>query len=150
MGFFSRLGSKLSHLYDAGARLGHKVVGGVSRIGHKVSNVGHQVLNTLSESPLGAMPILASAINVGQKVLGGVDKITALADKGLAVGSEVGKVVSAGRSALEKKAPAVAPPTAGIQAHSSTPSSLKTAPKQDTGIGGIGELTGRRVRRMRG
>tara|TARA_R100001086_G_scaffold35503_1_gene16082 strand:- start:1113 stop:1553 length:441 start_codon:yes stop_codon:yes gene_type:complete len=146
MGFFSRLGSKLSHIYDAGARLGHKVVGGVSRIGHKVSDVGHKVLNTISDSPLGAVPILSSAVNIGQKVLGGVDRLTALADKGLAVGSEVGKVVSAGRSVLEKK-PAVAPPTAGIQAHSSTPSSLKTAPKQDTGIG---ELTGRRQRSMRG
>ena len=119
MGFFSRLGSKLSHIYDAGARLGHKLVGGVSRIGHKVSDVGHQVLNTISDSPLGAVPILSSAVNIGQKVLGGVDKLTALADKGLAIGSEVGKVVSAGSSALEKKAPAVDPPTAGIQAHSS-------------------------------
>ncbi len=117
MGFFSRIGNKLSHAYDVGSRLGMKALGTASRIGHKVSEVGHQVLSAVDKSPLGMVPFVATGVNIGKKILSAVDKGTALADKGLHIGSEVDKVVKAGRSALERKPTASV--DAGLQAHSS-------------------------------
>ena len=46
MGFFSRLGNKISSAYNKGSRLGHKALGTASRIGHKISAVGHTVVDT--------------------------------------------------------------------------------------------------------
>lgn len=117
MGFFSRLGNKLSHAYDSVSRVGMKALSGASRIGHKVSEVGHSVVDTLKASPLSMVPGLSTAINVGDKVLGLVDKGTAMADRGLKVAKDVDSVVSGVRSRLEKKPTASV--DAGLQKHSS-------------------------------
>ena len=130
MGFFSRIGNKLSHLYDGASRLGNKVLGTASRIGHKVSDVGHSVVNAVKTSPLMGIPMIAGATSIADRVLAGVDKGTALADKAIGIKSEIDKAVSKGRSALEKKP--TAPVDAGIQKHSTGPAgpSLRETPKQ--------------------
>ena len=115
MGFFSRIGNKIGQMYNSGSRLGMKTLGSASRIGHKVSEVGHTVLNAVKNSPIGL--VAATPIALAEKVLGGVDKGTAFVDKAIGYGNEVNKVVKAGRSALERKS--TAPVDAGLQAHPS-------------------------------
>jgi len=115
MGFFSRLGSKVSSLYDKGSRLGHKVLGGASRLGHKVSNVGHMVVNTVKNSPLSLIPGVGTATGIADRVLGVVDKGTALADRSLKALNKADNV----KSKLEKGA------TAGLQSMDRATSSLQ-------------------------
>ena len=117
MGFFSRLGNKLSKAYDVGSRLGMKALGTASRVGHKIGEVGHSVVGAIKESPFGAHPYLMAATNVADRVLGAVDKGTALADKFLEGAKQVDSVVGKVRSKLEK--PVSAPVDAGLQKHSS-------------------------------
>ena len=117
MGFFQRLGNKLSHAYDVGSRIGMKALSVGSRIGHKVSDVGHGFVNAIKESPLGLHPYVAGFTGVADKVLGAVDKGVKFADKSLAVAKDVDKAVMSARSKLEK--PSVAPVDAGLQKHSS-------------------------------
>ena len=113
MGFFSRLGNKVSHAYDVGSRIGMKALGTASRIGHKVSSVGHEVLSAVKASPLGV--IAATPLAMADRVLGAVDKGTAMADKALGVGREIDKVVKQTRSRLEKPNIATAGASAGLQ-----------------------------------
>ena len=117
MGFFSRLGNKLSKAYDVGSRIGMKALGSASRIGHKIGEVGHSVVGAIKESPFGAHPYIMAATNVADRVLGAVDKGTALADKVLEGAKQVDKAVMGVRSKLEK--PATAPVDAGLQKHTS-------------------------------
>lgn len=116
MGFFSRLGNKISHAYDKASRFGMKALGTASRIGHKVSDVGHGIVSAVEKSPLSMIPFVAGATGIANKVLQGVDKGTALADKTLGVMGQVDDVVRSARSSLEK--PATAPVDAGLQKHS--------------------------------
>ena len=131
MGWWSRLGNKISHAVSSGARIGMKALGTASRIGHKVSDVGHSIVDTLKASPLSMVPVLSTAINVGDKVLGLVDKGTKYSDTALEFGHQVQGATSKGKSHLEKKAPPVAHPSAGIQAHTSTPSNLRSGIKEE-------------------
>tara|TARA_Y100001937_G_scaffold36481_1_gene52274 strand:- start:3520 stop:3954 length:435 start_codon:yes stop_codon:yes gene_type:complete len=128
MGFFSRLGNKINSLYDRGHRLGMKALGTASRIGHKVSEIGHAGINALKDSPFGV--VAATPIALAEKVLGVVDKGTALADKGMKIGKAVDDVVKNTKSALERKPP---PPSvdAGLQTHPKGTSggSLREEPK---------------------
>jgi hypothetical protein len=114
MGFFSRLGNKISHAYDVGSRIGMKALGTASRIGHKVSEVGHSVLSAVDNSPLNMVPFVATGVNIGKKILSAVDKGTALADKGLGIATDIDKVVKSARSSLEKPTAKI---DAGIQSH---------------------------------
>lgn len=116
MGFFQRLGNKLSHAYDVGSRIGMKALSVGSRIGHKVSEVGHGFVNAIKESPLGLHPYVAGFTGVADKVLGAVDKGVSFADKSLKVAKDVDKAVMGARSKLERP---VAPVDAGLQKHSS-------------------------------
>tara|TARA_R110000824_G_scaffold135351_2_gene298635 strand:- start:60 stop:479 length:420 start_codon:yes stop_codon:yes gene_type:complete len=113
MGFWSRIGNKVSHAYDVGSRLGMKALGTASRIGHKVSSVGHDVVNTIKASPLGV--IAATPLALADRVLGAVDKGTSLADRALGVGRDIDKVVKQTRSHLEKPNIATAGVSAGLQ-----------------------------------
>ena len=119
MGFFQRLGNKLSHAYDVGSRIGMKALGSASRVGHKIGEVGHSVVGAIKESPFGAHPYIMAATNVADRVLGAVDKGTALADKVLEGAKQVDKVVQDTRSKLEKPKVEVAPVDAGLQKHTS-------------------------------
>tara|TARA_R100000951_G_scaffold95395_2_gene84409 strand:- start:932 stop:1285 length:354 start_codon:yes stop_codon:yes gene_type:complete len=115
MGFFSRLGNKVSSLYNKGSRIGHKVLGTASRLGHKVSSVGHMVVDAVKGSPLSLVPGVATATGVADRVLGAVDKGTALADRGMKALSKADKV----KSQLERGA------TAGLQSMDRATSSLQ-------------------------
>lgn len=115
MGFFSRLGNKVSSLYDRGSRIGHKVLGSASRIGHKVSSVGHMAVDAVKGSPLSLIPGVATATGVADRVLSAVDKGTALADRANKALSKADKV----KSNLEKGA------TAGLQSMDRATSSLQ-------------------------
>jgi len=115
MGFFSRLGNKVSSLYNKGSRIGHKVLGTASRIGHKVSSVGHMAVDAVKGSPLSLIPGVATATGVADRVLGVVDKGTALADRANKALSKADKV----KSQLEKGA------TAGLQNLDRATSSLQ-------------------------
>jgi len=127
MGFFSRLGNKISSLYDKGHRIGMKALGTASRIGHKISEVGHAGINALKNSPFGV--VAATPIAIAERVLGAVDKGTEWADKGVKIGKAVDDVVKNTKSALERKAP-TASVDAGLQTHpkGSAGGSLREAP----------------------
>ena len=118
MGFFSRLGNKISSAYNKGSRLGHKALGTASRIGHKISTVGHTIVDTINKSPLTLLPGVATATAIGSKVLGVIDKGTALADRANSALSKADKV----KSSLEKGA------TAGLQNADRVTSSLQKRP----------------------
>ena len=115
MGFFSRLGNKVSSIYNKGSRIGHKVLGGASRLGHKVSSVGHMINDTIKNSPLGLVPGVGTATGIADRVLGMVDKGTALAERADSALSKADKV----KSQLEKGA------TSGLQNLDRATSSLQ-------------------------
>ena len=52
MGFFSRLGNKVSSGLHSAARLGKKVLGSVSSVGNRIADSTERVLNTVNRVPI--------------------------------------------------------------------------------------------------
>jgi hypothetical protein len=101
MGFFSRLGKKMSDAYETGHRIGSKVLGEASRIGHKISDVGGAVVETIEGIPV-VSTALATPLSVAKKGLAGIGKVADFADKGSRMLSDVDKVVRSGKDAMNK------------------------------------------------
>jgi hypothetical protein len=110
MGFFSRLGKRLSGGLHAGARLGKKILGQVHRVGKQISETGEKVLNTVDRIPvIGQMVspisgVIRSGIGLVKDVSAGAKAGIDLIDKGesmLTAGEEAFK------SKLEKGSGAV-------------------------------------------
>ena len=86
-GVVGRLGSKVLQGASAGLRLGTKVLGGVSKVGHKVLDPINRGVNLVSKIPfVGALaePVLApvrGALGLATSALGVVDSGASLARK---------------------------------------------------------------------
>ena len=52
MGFFSRLGNKISSGLHSAARLGKKTLGSVSSLGNRIADSTEKVLNTVNRIPI--------------------------------------------------------------------------------------------------
>ena len=102
MGFFSRLGKRISGGLHAGARLGKKVLGNVHRVGKQISETGEKVLNTIDR-----IPVIGQAVSpvsgVVRSGIGLVKDITAGAKKGMELLDEGEKMLTAGEEALKSK-----------------------------------------------
>lgn len=97
MGF--RLGDKLT--VSGIARLGKKVLGETSRIGHKISDTGNKIVNTIERVPvLGTA--LAPATGVVRSGLGLVQNVSDLADTGKALLGGAEAVIGAGTKAMRE------------------------------------------------
>ena len=82
MGFFSRLGKKISGGLQSAGRMGKKALGAVSRVGHKVAHVGGDIVSGIERVPvLGTA--LAPATGVARSALGMIENVASGADKGI-------------------------------------------------------------------
>jgi len=101
MGFFTRLGKKLADAYETGHRIGSKVLGEASRIGHKISSVGGDVVKTIEGIPV-LSTALATPLSVAKKGLAGIGKVADFAEQGGRLLGDVDKVVRAGKDSMNK------------------------------------------------
>ncbi len=101
MGMFSRLGKKLSDGYNSGMRLGAKVLGEGARIGHKITQVGDQVIKDVKGIPI-VSTALATPISMAEKGLDVVRKGTKLAERGSGLLGDIDNVVRKGRDTLNR------------------------------------------------
>ena len=101
MGFFHRIGKKIADAYETGHRLGSKVLGTASRIGHKIASVGGDVIKTIEGIPV-LSSALATPLSIAKKGLGAIKSGADWADKGSHILSSVDKVVRAGQDSMNK------------------------------------------------
>lgn len=101
MGFFHRIGKKIADAYETGHRIGSKVLGEASRIGHKVVSVGRDVVKTIEGIPI-LSTALATPLSIAKKGLAMVDKGASFADRGSGLLKDVDKVVRSGQDSMNK------------------------------------------------
>lgn len=99
MGFFSRLGSKISHGLEAGARLGKKVLGTVHRVGNKIATTGSKIVSGVER-----IPVLGQALSpvtgVVRSGLGLIKNVSDMAGKGKELIESAEGIVRKGASAI--------------------------------------------------
>lgn len=81
MGFFSRMGSKISSGIHSAARIGKKVLGNVHRVGNKIANTAEKVVNVVDRIP-GVGQVLAPVSGVVRSGIGLVRDVADVAGKG--------------------------------------------------------------------
>ena len=99
-GVVGRFGSKVLQGASAGLRLGTKVLGGVSKVGHKVLDPINRGVNLVSKIPfVGALaePVLAPA----RGALGLATSALGVVDSGVSLGRKVQSGVRATQSAVK-------------------------------------------------
>jgi len=99
MGFFSRLGSKISSGLSAGARLGRKALGSVHRIGNKIATQGGKIVSAVERIPLVGQ-VLAPATGIARSALGLIKNVSDVAGTGEAILREGEDIIRAGGQAL--------------------------------------------------
>lgn len=99
MGFFSRLGSKISHGLEAGARLGKKVLGTVHRVGNKIATQGAKIVSGVERVPVIGQA-LAPVTGVVRSGLGLVKNVSDMAGRGKEMIEDAEDIVRRGASAI--------------------------------------------------
>tara|TARA_R110000824_G_scaffold340739_4_gene527250 strand:+ start:5264 stop:5782 length:519 start_codon:yes stop_codon:yes gene_type:complete len=100
MGFFTSIGKKLSNGLHSAARVGLKITGGVSRVGHKIASVGKKVLDVVDRVPVvGTM--LAPATGVARSAIGLVENVADAAGTAHSAIKVGDKLVRQGQAALK-------------------------------------------------
>ena len=99
MGFFSRLGSKISHGLEAGARLGKKVLGTVHRVGNKIATQGSKIVSGVERIPVIGQA-LAPITGVARSGLGLIKNVSDIAGKGRDMIEDAEDIVRRGASAI--------------------------------------------------
>jgi len=111
MGFFSRLGSRISSGLRSAARIGKKALGSVSRVGHKISDSAEKVVSAVERVPiLGqvAAPVtgvIRSGVGLVRDVSDAAQSGKELIEEGERLVGGQGNVkdlVASGKSKLEK------------------------------------------------
>ena len=113
MGFFSRLGSRISSGLHSAARVGKKALGTVHRVGNTIASTGEKILNTIDRVPiLGQVVspvsgIVRSGIGLVKDVAGAAGAGADLIDEGEKLLSNPSlsgakNLISSGKSNLEK------------------------------------------------
>ena len=102
MGFFARMGSKISSGIHSAARLGKKVLGNVHRIGNKIASHAEKVVNVVDRIPLVGQ-VLAPVSGVVRSGIGLVRDVADAAGKGQQLITEGEKLFSEGEKALKSK-----------------------------------------------
>jgi hypothetical protein len=99
MGFFSRLGSKISHGLEAGARLGKKVLGTVNRVGNKIATQGAKIVSGVERIPIIGQA-LAPITGVARSGLGLIKNVSDMAGRGVDMIEDAEDIVRRGGSAI--------------------------------------------------
>ena len=113
MGFFSRLGNRIKSGLHSAARIGKKVLGGVSRVGNTIADTAEKVVNVVDRVPvLGQVVapvsgVVRSGIGLVRDVADASSSAKSLIEEGEAVLdsgdiSKVGGLVKSAKSKLEK------------------------------------------------
>ena len=101
MGFWGRVGNKLSSGLSSGTRMGIKALGQVARVGNKVADVGEKVVGGVERVPiLGAM--VAPATAVARTGIGLVRQVASSAETGADVLREGESIIRQGASGVMK------------------------------------------------
>jgi len=100
MGFFTRLGKKIAGGVQSASRLGKKVLGTVSRVGHKVASTGEKIVSGIERVPVVGQ-VLAPATGVVRSGIGLVKNVSDLADTGKSMIEDAEDIVRRGSSALQ-------------------------------------------------
>jgi len=99
MGLFSRIGQKIAGGIETAGRLGKKVLGEVSRVGHKISSQGGHIVNAVERIPM-VGTALAPVTGVARSALGMIENVASGADKGLSMINRAEGLVREGRDAV--------------------------------------------------
>lgn len=149
MGF--RLGEKITAGLSSAARIGKKVLGETSRIGHKISSEGGKAVSVVERLPvIGAA--LAPATGVARSALGLVQNVADMAGAGQSLLTGAEGVVRAGSEAI-KTGDAVSAMDAlrrGKELGQESRSSLERARKVATDAGALGRSAGSAFAQTRG
>ena len=106
MGFFSRLGNRIKSGLHSAARIGKKVLGGVSRVGNTIADTAEKVVNVVDRVPVLGQ-VVRSGIGLVRDVADASSSAKSLIEEGEAVLdsgdiSKVGGLVKSAKSKLEK------------------------------------------------
>jgi hypothetical protein len=99
MGFFSRLGSKISHGLEAGARLGKKVLGSVHRIGSKIADTGSKIVSGVERIPIIGQA-LSPITGVVRSGIGLIKNVSDMAGRGVDMIDQAEDIVRRGGQAI--------------------------------------------------
>ena len=102
MGFFSRLGSRISSGLHSAARLGKKTLGNVSRVGNTIAHGAEKAINVVDRIPIVGQ-VLAPISGVVRSGVGLVKDVADAADAGAKLLDQGDKMLSAGESVLKSK-----------------------------------------------
>tara|TARA_R110000787_G_scaffold120740_2_gene231655 strand:- start:90 stop:575 length:486 start_codon:yes stop_codon:yes gene_type:complete len=100
MGFFSRLGAKISGGLHSGARMGMKALGEVSRVGNTIAHNAEKVVNVVDRIPLVGQ-VLSPLSGIVRSGIGLVKDVSDVAGAGSKLLSEGDSLLSAGEKALK-------------------------------------------------
>jgi len=101
MGFFTRLGNKIADGIHSAARVGKKITGTVSRVGHKIASSGKSVLGVIERIPVIGQA-LAPATGIARSAIGLVENVADVAEGAHSILSTGDKLVRAGQHAVNK------------------------------------------------
>jgi hypothetical protein len=149
MGF--RLGDKISAGFNHATRLGKKVLGETSRIGHKISSEGGRAVSIIERVPvIGAA--LAPATGIARSALGLVQNVADLAGAGNTLLTGAEGVVRAGSEAIRTgdTLSAMDALRRGRDLGRDSKSSLERARKVATDSGALGRSAGSAFAQTRG
>lgn len=100
MGFFSRLGSKISSGISSATRIGKKALGTIHRVGNKIATQGEKIVSGVERIPiLGS--VLSPATGVVRSGIGLVKNVSELAGSGKDMIEDAEDIVRRGRDALQ-------------------------------------------------
>lgn len=100
MGFFSRLGSRISSGLHSAARVGKKALGAVNRVGNTIAHGAEKVVNVVDRIPVVGQ-VLAPISGVVRSGVGLVKDVADAAGAGASLLDEGDKLLTAGEKALK-------------------------------------------------
>ena len=100
MGFFSRLGSKISGGIQSASRIGKKALGTVARVGHKIATQGTNIVSGVERIPIVGQ-VLAPVTGVVRSGIGLVKNVADLAGAGKEMIEDAEDIVRRGSKAIQ-------------------------------------------------
>ena len=95
MGFFSRLGSRISSGLHSASRIGKKVLGNVNRVGNTIAHHAEKVVNVVDRIPVVGQ-VLSPVSGVVRSGIGLVKDVAEVAGKGKELIEEGEKLLESG------------------------------------------------------
>ena len=99
MGFFSRIGNKISHGLQTATRVGKKALGTISRVGNKIATQGSKIVGGIERIPILGQA-LAPITGIARSAIGLVRDVADVAGTGEKLLGEGENIIRAGSEAL--------------------------------------------------